>query len=117
MKTSILLTLLVVLLASGANAQIGQFYTHQDTLHLSSTPVDTLFSVKYQEALIWSYDAAMLFRIGAPDTNSWSSRVPLKLNAGTFFRVGPATPLQRLEVWTTSGTGTVYILGSKKTRQ
>lgn len=109
--------LLILISPFPAHSQIGQFYTWQDTLHVTTASVDTTWSTPWTSVTIWSgtVDCYMVF--GAPDTSSWSSRIPVKIDAGSALIFGPATKLKRLKVWTRSGEGALYFLGYKSKRQ
>ena len=101
-----------------ANAAIyGTNYFWQDSLALSTSAVDSHFVVKWQQVVFWSNGADLLFRAGSPDTTSWSSRKFTKISAGQTYSFGSATKLIRFEYKASSGSGTLYMSGYKKSAQ
>jgi len=108
--------LLFVFLPS-AHSQIGQFYTWQDTLHVTTSSIDTVWATPWTSVTLWAATVDCYMVFGAPYTSGWSSRIPTKIDAGSALVFGPATKLKRLKVWTRSGEGALYLLGYKSERQ
>lgn len=102
-----------LLLVPKAQSQIGQFYTHQDTIAVSTTAVDTVWTTPWTQVSIWADTVDVYAVFGAPDTSSWDSRKEIKITAGSAVTFGPATKLKRLKVRTRTGTGVLNLLGYK----
>jgi len=101
-----------------AEAQIyGTNYLWQDAISITTAAIDSHFVTKWQDVSFWTKDCGLTFRCGAEDTTSWSSRDWVAVEAGQTITIGPATKLVRLEFKATSGTGTLYFLGYKKSDQ
>lgn len=101
-----------------AEAQIyGTNYLWQDAISITTAAIDSHFVTKWQDVSFWSSGCGLSFRCGAEDTTSWSSRDWIVVEAGQTIQIGPATKLVRLEFKASSGSGTMYILGYKKSDQ
>ena len=116
MKKLIVLILLIV--ASFALSQsLGNRYLWTTTLSVSGVHTDTTFSKRWEYVTIYSDTLDLWMRIGAPDTSGWSSRDSIKLMAGTSLTLEQPAYLNRLEIWTVSGSGNAYLVGIKTTKQ
>ena len=118
---SIIISIMLFLLLSvrGYCGILGNTYVWQDTLSISGTYVDSLFSTKWEYVECWTDSVDWYAIIGAStsgvDTANWNSRKPLLFRAGDVMIIGPELKLRRLKVWTRSGTGILNMFGEKKT--
>lgn len=118
MKRLVLLSiLLLTFLVLPSQAQIGSFYIWTDSLGVTTTAIDSIFTIEWQSVTIWADTCDMQLKLGAPDTTGWSSRKFMTISAGGSIYIGPATKLKRLEYKCKSGAGTLYMTGYKKRRQ
>jgi len=92
-------------------------YLWADSLQISATGRDSLFATPWEQVVIYVDGGSAYVRFGAPDTTSWSSRNFILLQQGQVVEFGPGTKLKRLQYKMSSGTGTIYFLGSKKRAQ
>lgn len=118
----VLMLVLVLLCPSDGSCQIlGNSYTWQDTIVISGTAIDSLYTVKWESISMWADSVDWYIIVGASargvDTTSWSSRIPTLINAGDIFVIDDGKKLRRAKFWTRSGTGTMNVLGEKKTSQ
>jgi len=110
----------LVLLQFHSPSQAGlldQRYFWCDSIAVSGTHQDSAFAVEWDFVTIYADSVGLWLRAGAPDVTNWSSRDAFYLPAGMNVSFGPANKLNRLEFWTVSGTGHVYLIGYKKSRQ
>ena len=109
--------LFLVLFSSIASAQLGNRYFHVDSINVSTSSVTTTYSESWEVATIYADTVDIMVRVGAPDVGSWTSRDYFRLNVGMALTIGPTPKLKQIAIYTTNGTGVVYIIGYKKTRQ
>lgn len=113
---------LSLFLVKDCEAQVlGNYYTWQDTMTITTAPIDTLFPIRWEAVTIWadSIDIYCIFGASATgiDTTGWSSRDPLLIKSGTRAVFGPSLKLRRLKVWARSGTDIINFLGYKRSAQ
>lgn len=115
---AIAITAVGLLSASKAHGQTihGPVYLWQHSISVGTSPIDSTFTIQWEQVSIWFTDGAGYVRLGAPDTGDWSSRPWIKLPAGTVLSIGPMPHLKRLEFKAVTGTVTLNIVGSKRTR-
>lgn len=117
MRKLLLAFLLLFLFSSMVLGQLGNRYFYSDTLNITTAERDTTWDTSWEVATIYSDTLDLWLKVGAPDVGSWSSRNWFKLEAGLTLTMGPTPKLKRLSVKTVNGTGVLYIIGYKKTRQ
>lgn len=100
-----------------ASAIYGTNYLWVDSLSLSTSAVDSHFAVLWQDVSLWADGCDLRIRVGSPDTTSWSSRKWSHVIDGQVVSFGPATKLKRLEYKAATGTGTLILMGYKKSAQ
>ena len=93
---------------------LGHFYTWVHALPVSNTSVDSTFTYRWESVTVYADTVELMLRIGAPDTASWSSREWLYIPKGGVLYFGPTNKLRRLEYKTVTGTGMLYMFGTKK---
>ena len=113
----ILFFLSIFLLIGTSEAQLGSRYFWCDTIGISTTHVDTIFSDDWELATIFSDTLDVWLKVGAPDYSGWVDRNPFKLEAGMSLTIGPTPKLKRLEAWVDDSSGFLYIIGYKTERQ
>jgi len=113
----LLLALLTLSVGKASAQSLGVRYLWVDTLHVSTSAIDTTFDVAWEMATIYADTVDVNLVLGAPDVGSWTSRNPMLLQTGMSFVVGPSPQLTRVEAWTDNGAGVLYIVGYKKERQ
>ena len=84
---------------------------------MTTVATDTTFPVVWEVATVYSDTLDMWLRVGAPDVGDWSSRVYFKLESGLTLTIGPTPKLKRLDFKAVNGSGYIYIIGYKKSRQ
>jgi len=113
--------LVLVLIGRGENPAVADIYKPvylwQDSLALSTSPVDSAFITRWEEVAMWSVGCGLRVRLGAPDTTNWESRDFVRYLEGQVISVGPVPKLYRLEFSAVSGSGTLYMVGLKKVKQ
>ena len=112
-----LLIILLLLLTSNLSAQVGNRYTWVDSTVVTTTSVDSTYDTIWEEVAIVADTVDVLLKFGGPDYTNWDDRTWFKLLQGMSISIGPSPRLKRLEMKTTSGVGTIYLVGSKKKRQ
>jgi len=116
-KKLILLGIFILCFVSITNAQYGSRYMHVDTLQISTTERDTTWTVPWELVTFYTDTVAINIKVGAPDIDSWATRTWLYLENGAALTIGPAPNLKRLTVKTVSGTGVLYLIGYKRSKQ
>ena len=109
--------IMVVLFSSITYAQMGNRYFWQSKIATSTVAADTTFPIEWEVATVYSDTLDMWFRVGAPDVGDWSSRDYFKVESGLTISIGPTPQLKKLGHKTANGTGFIYIVGYKKSRQ
>jgi len=107
----------LLFLVGGVQAQFGNRYLWSDSLAAATTAVDTTFTESWEYASIYSDTVDIEIKVGAPDTTGWSSRKWIQLTKGATLSIGPTPKLKRIEFRTIAGSGTLFIVGTKSTRQ
>lgn len=108
----------VVLLPSVSKAQsFGDLYTWVETFTATTTAKDTLFPTRYESADIFFVGGTGSIKIAAPDTNGFSSKTFIPLVERQILSTGPQTRLLRVSYKSSSGSITMYIVGTKLKRQ
>jgi hypothetical protein len=100
-----------------ARAQIGTRFVWSDSIVVNTTATDSTFSQRWEYVTFYADTVDFYYRAGAPDVASWTSRKWILVPNGSVVSFGPATPLVRLEFKTKAGTGNLYMIGAKTTRQ
>lgn len=112
------LLLTILLFLGSANAgTFDQRYFWCDSIPVSGTHQDSAFAVEWDQVTIYSDSVDLWLRAGAPDVANWSDRKAFLHKNGAYHSWGPANKLKRLEFWTKAGTGVIYLVGFKKSRQ
>ena len=104
--------LILTILSYGANQY---YWSHAITV--TTAAQDSTFTVAWSMVNIHADTVDILYRVGAPDVGSWSSRDFIKLPQNWSKTFGPSIPLNRLEFKTVSGTGVLYFEGLKTSKQ
>ena len=117
MKHFLLILTILLLFSTIGYGQLGNRYFWSKDLAITTTEVDTTFDTSWEVCTIMSDTLDIWLKIGAPDVGSWSSREWFKLEAGMALTIGPTPKLKRMAVKTVNGTGFVYLIGYKKSRQ
>jgi len=110
-------TLLFVFIFITLCWSLGTRYLWNHKLATTTAAIDCTFTVKWQQVTIYSDTLDIWYRAGAPDTSSWSSRDWMKLEAGSGLKYENPVYLKRFEYKTVSGTGYIYLMGTKKSAQ
>lgn len=112
---------LVLLFAVSVNAQIfGTNYTWIETYSVTTDSVDTTFTDPYYQATLFFDGCTGLIKwagVATGDTVNIAGRPYTLLQPSQTITIGTATKLKRMEYYTSSGTGTLYIVGYKRVRQ
>lgn len=96
---------------------LGTRYYWAHKLAATTVAVDSTFDVKWEQCSIYSDTLEIVYRAGAPDVGSWSSRPWMLIPAGRSINFGPSTKLIRFEYKTKNGTGYIYLVGYKEEAQ
>ena len=118
MKVKVLFILgLLLLLSIPSYAQLGNRFFWCDSIAISTASTDTTWDDAWEQAIILTDSVNVYLKIGAEDVTNWDDRNWFYWPSGVALSIGPRPRLKRLEVKTVTGTGTLYVLGYKKTRQ
>ena len=118
MRFLLIVAILSFLFLGSAEAGVfDQRYFWCDSIPVSGTHQDSAFAVEWDYVTIYSDSVDLWLRAGAPDVANWASRMAFILEDWTFMNFGPANKLKRLEFWSKAGTGVIYLIGFKKSRQ
>lgn len=111
------LTLLVssVYKPEPAHARGLHYWAHK--IAVSTTAIDSHFTIKWQRAVISTDTVALFYKIGSPDTNGWNDRDFMYLPKGATLTIGPKPTLTRLEFKAELGSGNLYLEGYKNKKQ
>lgn len=115
--------ILLLIAAQTSNAQIlGNYYSQQDTMNITTTPRDEFYSVRWEWCTVYA-DSGDFYAIwaatstGAVDTTSFTSKPAVLIRAGDQLFFDSTMKLRRLRVWSRFGTDIIYIIGAKKQAQ
>lgn len=84
---------------------------------ITTSAWDTTFTDSWEMVTVYSDTLDCKVRIGAPDTDSWSSRSWIYLTAGMTLTLGPKPDLTKIEVKSVGGACGFYMLGYRKDAQ
>jgi hypothetical protein len=114
-----LVVLVLVLLAGSVSGQtLGTKYTWVDSLAVTTTKADTILPYSYEQCSLWLTGCSGKVKLGGvSDTTEFASRYWLPLDTGQILTTGPADRLKRLWFKSTSGSGTLWIIGYKTVPQ
>ena len=107
----------ILLLSTISCAQLGNRYFHVDTLNVSTSARTTTYSQEWEFATIYADTVDIMLKVGAPDIADWASRDYFLVPQGMSLSIGPTPKLKKLSYYVTAGTGKIYVVGYKTTRQ
>lgn len=85
-------------------------------LSVTTTKADTTFTGddRWETVSIWFDSCSAYIQVGSPgDTASISTRDSILVPEKTVISFGPGAKLRRIRYWATSGTGMLYMIGTK----
>lgn len=81
----------------------------------STVVTDTTFSGSWEYVTIWPDSAACYIQIASDgDTSGIATRDSILLIEGASITIGSQSKLKRLRIWTSSGSGVVYLTGIRR---
>lgn len=115
MKKVLFILLVVSTMAFGQS--LGNRYLWVCKVPVTTTALDCTFSVQWEQVVVFSDTLDLDLKIGAPDISSWGSRSYARLEAGASFSFEAPVRLKKLSAKTVNGTGFLWLVGTKKSRQ
>ena len=116
------MTLIVcwLLLTAGlSHAQQSRFAV-TDSLAITTTAIDSTFTYPWESVVLWTSGCNALYKIEINAVDDITGEPYFRLDAGSFVAIKKdqqlgISGLYRLRIKAVSGTGTVYLFGTKKT--
>jgi len=97
----------------GLAATPRQLYWQVQEFDISTTHLDTTWSTPWVTATIVVDTVDCWVKFGAPDTTSWDDDDWGPLFIGMSYGFESDTPLRRMEIYTVSGTGKCWVMGTR----
>lgn len=115
----VVLSISVLGLSSSNTATAQSLYGWAHKISISTTAQDSIWSAAdaWYDVSFYTDSLAIWYKIGAPDTASWSSRDWIFLPEGSSVYIGPSTRLRRFEFKTVVSSSKLYMIGRKRRRQ
>ena len=117
--TYLFISILLLALSSTTATAQGLLYSWGHKIATTTAEQDSSWSAAnaWYDVTIYTDSLDLWYKLGAPDTASWSSRDFIFLPAGASLYIGPSTRLRRIAFKTVAGTADVYFVGRKRRRQ
>lgn len=122
MRKLLLVLAIVFVLVGSSRAQIR--YAWSDSIAVTATAKDSAFVVNWETAHLWFRGCTGLIRFAmtSADTTGWDDKQWIILDPNTIFSITKhkdlgVAGLDRLEFKAASGTGALFIVGTKRSAQ